>query len=83
MDDAMVEAAAYVLQSGSSGHETVVIRAIADEDRKAAVGELSTAIRQGGNDHRLFYAQRESFNSLPDSPFVYWVSGKTIRQGPL
>ena len=79
MDDAMVEAAAYVLERGSQSNETVVIRSIADEDRKAATDTCAAAIRRGGEDHRIFLGQAKTFASLPDSPFVYWVRSETIR----
>jgi hypothetical protein len=80
MDDAMVEAAAYVLERGSSRPETLVIRAIADEDRKAAVEASATATRQGLRDRHLFLGQRDTFDLLPGSPFVYWVGSETIRK---
>lgn len=80
MDDAMVEAAAYVLERGFRSHDTTVIRAIADEDRKMAVDTCAAAIRVGNGDPRLFRGQRETFNLLPDSPFVYWVDSETIQR---
>jgi hypothetical protein len=80
MDDAMVEAAAYVLERDSRNHETLVIRAIADEDRKATADTCAAAIRDGRHDPRLFRGRQETFSLLPDSPFVYWVTSQTIQR---
>jgi hypothetical protein len=80
MDDAMVEAAAYVLERGASHPTTNVIRAIADEDRHQAVDVCVATYRKGETDARLFKAEKKTFDLLPDSPFVYWVDAGTIKQ---
>lgn len=80
MDDALVEAAAYVLERGAVRPTTQVIRAIADEDRHQALDTCVVAHRQGRAESRLFQAERKTFDLLPDSPFVYWVDNRTIQQ---
>jgi hypothetical protein len=80
MDDAMVEAAAYVLERGGEGAATTVIRAIADQDRKRALDDCVGAYRSGHTDSRVFEGERRTFRLLPGSPFVYWVSSQTIQQ---
>lgn len=80
MDDAMVEAAAYVLECGAENSTTKVIRAIADEDRQKALDACSRAHRQGTPDARLFDAEKATFELLPDAPFVYWANAETLRK---
>jgi hypothetical protein len=80
MDDAMVEAAGYVLERGRRGRRSMVIRAIADEGRRQAVNECVAAHRAERRDGRVFQAERKAFKLLPDSPFVYWVDSTTIGQ---
>lgn len=80
MDDAMVEAAAYVLERGGSHPTTNVIRAIADENRHQALDVCVATHRKGGTDARLFKAEKRTFDLLPDSPFVYWVNADTVKR---
>lgn len=80
MDDAMVEAAAYVLERGTAHPTTNVIRAIADSNRNEALDVCVATHRKGETDARLFKAEKKTFDLLPDSPFVYWVDASTIKQ---
>ena len=80
MDDAMVEAAAYVLERGASHPTAKVIRAIADENRQQALEVCTVNHRKGETDERLFQAEKKTIDLLPDSPFVYWVESGTIRK---
>ena len=80
MDDAMVEAAAYVLEAGWKASATPVIRAIADDNRAGALEACVAAYRSALPDPRLFIGDRKAFSLLPDSPFVYWVDIDTIKQ---
>ncbi len=80
MDDAMVEAAAYVLEHGAANPTTNVIRAIADENRHQALDVCVATHRKGETDTRLFKAEKKTFDLLPDSPFVYWVDAGTIKR---
>jgi len=79
MDDAMVEAAAYVLERGAAHPTTNVIRAIADENRHLALNECVLSHRLGSTDSRIFQAEKKTFDLLPGSPFVYWVDTELIE----
>lgn len=78
MDNAMVEAAAYILKAGAAGEDTTVIRAITAANRELAIETSLAAWRAGREDPRLFAATRKAFSLLPDSPFVYWVDAATL-----
>lgn len=80
MDDAMVEAAAYILEKSQPNHTITVSRAIADPDRKAMLDACIDSYRRTVPHSRLFFADPKYFHLLPDSPFVYWLQGQTIRQ---
>lgn len=80
MDDAMVEAAAYVLERGATNGKTKVIRAIADDNRREAMAASVAAFRNGTKDARLFEVETNTFDLLPNSPFVYWVDSYTAKQ---
>jgi hypothetical protein len=80
MDDAMVEAAAYVLEKAQSRTRMTVFRAIADAGRQVALESCLEAHREGKPESRLFLADQETFHLLPDSPFVYWIPGSLIEK---
>ena len=80
MDDAMVEAAAYILENTLPTSSMTVFRAIADADRQHALHTSLEAYQAGQLEYRLFITNQHVFDLLPDSPFVYWIDGKTIQQ---
>uniref|UniRef100_UPI0035B2F397 BREX-1 system adenine-specific DNA-methyltransferase PglX n=1 Tax=Accumulibacter sp. TaxID=2053492 RepID=UPI0035B2F397 len=80
MDDAMVEAAAYVLERGAVSPTISVIRAIADNDRQQAIEACVASYRLGAAEPRLFNAESKTFSLLPDAPFVYWANAETLRR---
>jgi len=80
MDDAMVEAAAYVLEKTSPTSNMTVFRAIADADRQRALEACLDAHQTGKSESRLFISYQQTFDLLPDSPFIYWINDETIRQ---
>ena len=57
-----------------------VFRAIADEDRQHSLNNCLGAYRRGESEHRLFITNQQTFNLLPDAPFVYWIDAETISQ---
>jgi len=79
MDDAMVEAAAYVLRSGPRRPASIVIRAIADDNRQDALQTCVAAYRSGHKNERIFETDVSTFDALPDSPFAYWVDKDTVQ----
>ena len=78
MDDAMVEAAAYVIKKGRSPTKTAFLRAIADSDRMRTIESCVDAIRANQDNPRVFFADQKAFKRLPDAPFVYWVDAEAI-----
>ena len=80
MDDAMVEAAAYVLENTAPTSSMMAFRAIADADRQQALETCLNATEAGEPDQRLFLAHQRTFDLLPNAPFVYWIDAATIRQ---
>lgn len=76
MEQALVEAAAYVLGNTSAGPEqqTTFIRLLRDTNRAS---ELSTAVkahRRGEWNNRIFEASQEELGTIPGSPVAYWIS---------
>ena len=79
MDDAMVEAAAYVLERSAPTSKTAVFRSIAEDDRQKVIECCIDAYKNGTPDPRLFIVDQASFNLLPNAPFVYWIDGDIIK----
>lgn len=80
MDDAMVEASAYVLENTIPTSSMAVFRAIADADRQDALQACLNAYQAELPEHRLFIASQQTFDLLPDSPFVYWINDDAISR---
>jgi hypothetical protein len=76
MDDAMVEAAAYVLlkDETESSVPTTFLRLLNDKDKAEHLPASCTAFRTGENDSRTFKVNSDSFLAVPGAPFAYWVS---------
>ncbi len=81
MEQAMVEAAAYVLAARPSSEPRSVpfLRLLLEEDRHAALGAVTASARNGEEDHRLFRVNVSDFAALPDSPIAYWVDRETVE----
>ena len=80
MDAAMVEAAAYVLESGPPPQEMAVIRAIADKERQSVLSLCVDCIAEAKAEHRLFRLHQSRFALAPNSAFTYWVSDNILRK---
>ncbi len=80
MDDAMVEAAAYVMQRGQCRAPSTIVRAIAEPNRKMVLDEVISSIKIGNVEDRLFAINQNIFKHIEGSPFVYWVQAETIRK---
>ncbi len=74
MDNAMVEAAAYVMERTKPINIIPFFRAIVEHDRKSIINSCVKAFNSGCSDNHLFLVNQEIFKNLPDSPFVYWVT---------
>jgi hypothetical protein len=53
---------------------TVFLRLLADKDKAIALQVVSSAVRDGLADSRLFEVRPDSFDAVPGKPFAYWVS---------
>ena len=74
MDNAMVEAAAYILERSRPAAMTPFIRAINERDCEAIVRDSIAAINSATPDPHLFLARQDTFRKLANTPFVYWTA---------
>ncbi|SLM27561.1 conserved hypothetical protein [Desulfamplus magnetovallimortis] len=88
MDDAMVEAAAYVLVKQSdktaaktddqppvkTSVKTSFLRLLANKDKAENLPASCDAFRYGKDGNRVFQVASDSFLAVPGAPFAYWVS---------
>jgi hypothetical protein len=81
MEQALVEAAAYVIGPGSplDTHETTFIRLLKDPDRAKGLSAAISADRAGVDDQRIFAVRPSDFNAIPRAPVAYWMS-QSIRR---
>lgn len=81
MEQAMVEAAAYVLgrRRRSQASSSVFIRAVAAEDRGESVASTVRDLRHGGRSPAAFRPDLDKFGQLSGSPVAYWVDPETVR----
>lgn len=73
MDEAMVEAAAYILERSRPTVLIPFIRAIAEPDRLAVVRDCISAINVASSELHLFLTRQDTFRKLAGVPFVYWM----------
>lgn len=73
MDNAMVEAAAYILERSRPNAMIPFIRAIAEQDHEAIIRDSIFAINSGVSESHLLLARQDTFRKLADAPFVYWT----------
>ena len=78
MDNAMVEAAAYVIERARPVNTIPFFRAIIERDRESVINSCVKAFNSGCSDSHLLLANQEAFTRLPDSPFVYWVTEEDL-----
>jgi len=81
MEEALVEAAAYVLspERPDRDHAGVYIRLLRDTDRPTGLANAVAADRQGDRDRRVFRVAGKSFAAVPGTPMAYWM-GESIRR---
>jgi len=81
MEQAMVEAAAYVIGRGKppSDHEGTFVRLLKDVDRGAALREAIGADRAKLEDHRVYHVLTSDFDAIPGAPIAYWMS-RSLRR---
>ena len=77
MDDAMVEAAAYVIEKTDQGEDSKLkcLRALTAQDKGSAILEITR-----GNDHGAYFEiPISALRMSPSNSFAYWISEKTLR----
>lgn len=80
MEQALVEAAAYVLRPGATQmREAVYLRLLRERERPAALLECAEAARSLTSDSRVFRVASPEFRAIPRSPVAYWL-GTSIRK---
>jgi hypothetical protein len=81
MEEAMVEAAAYILapRKPERDHAGVYIRLLKDADRPSGLAAAVKADRLGSNDRRVFRVATADFAAIGGSPMAYWM-GDSIRR---
>ncbi len=84
MDAAVVEAAAYVLRTTDSSSRSCprpFFRLLRYQDKAAVLASALADFRNGRQANNLMYlANPQSFTSLSEAPFAYWVHLSTIAK---
>ena len=81
MEQAMVEAAAYILQAHPHERDrtAVFVRLLKDADRPAELARAIARTRQCETDHRVYRLLLSDLEAIPGSPISYWMS-PTVRR---
>ena len=81
MEQAMVEAAAYVIGPGelNSEDEAIFIRLLKDSDRIAGLARAAQANRMGISDGRIYRVRLSDLELIPGSPAAYWMNSSVRR----
>jgi hypothetical protein len=81
MEQALVEAAAYVIDArrAQPNDTATFVRLLKENDRSRSLRDAAEACRARSNDDRLFRVGNQELASVPGSPFAYWT-GPSIRR---
>ena len=81
MEQALVEAAAYVIGPGRplDSHRSTFIRLLKDSDRADALAATLRASRAGASDRRIFAVSPSDFDAIPRAPVAYWMTPSLRR----
>lgn len=79
MEQALVEAAAYVLQNRPSQGTGSFIRLLKETDRPLAIREATFNARSGAADQRVFAIPLTDLHAIPGAPVAYWMSDSVRR----
>jgi hypothetical protein len=77
MEQAMVEAAAYVIGKDPRQLSSSFVRAVAADNKPEA---LSLAISQAETSPNVFKRDPRSFEALPSEPVVYWIDRPLVEK---
>lgn len=80
MDQAMVEAAAYVLgkRRRQRASTSVFIRAMTANGRAGILTKAIAAVSNGAGDKAVFYPDLDALEALSGQPIAYWATPETI-----
>ena len=73
MDQALVEAAAYVVRNRSSTGSARILRLLKATDRPEAIGALSAASRAEREHPDVFDVRLADLMKVPRAPLAYWI----------
>lgn len=76
--DALVETAAYVIQSGPSLRDADFLRAVADADKEAAVLRWVIATKKGEQSTGRFTRTLDTFTRLPSYRIAFWMPRRIL-----
>ncbi len=79
MEQALVEAAAYVLRNNARPGTGVFLRLLREINRPTALEEAIRNHRGGKVDIRVFPVELQNFDVIPGSPLAYWISNSIRR----
>lgn len=79
MDDAAVEAAAYVLRRDRPSGSTLFFRLLGSNDLAAELEGTIADYKRQEPSSRIFELDVKSCRELPDGPIVYWVHSDELR----
>lgn len=79
MEQALVEAAAYVLRNDRPEGSGTFIRLLKDTDRPAALAQATGNRRASITDERVFTIELHDLHAIPGSPLAYWMSDSIRR----
>jgi hypothetical protein len=76
MEQALVEAAAYVVGASSpdAGQHATFIRLLRESNRPAALQDAIYSARRGDPDKRVFTLDLDDIHVVPGSPVAYWMA---------
>ncbi len=74
MEQAMVEAAAYVVGHSREKAHAVFLRLVRDTDRGAALAEVMAHVTSGEVDNRVYHVELAQLEKLPRKAIAYWLA---------
>ena len=79
MDGAVVEAAAYVIQSEASSIPSLCIRALGKKESELLIKSSIAKIQKGTLPTEVYAINPFSFSAVPGSPLAYWVAKRVLQ----
>ena len=80
MDDAMVRAAVYVMDSDTKSILTPFFRLIGDENKSQSLLSLCDCLTQSKPNSKLYFANQRDFVNVGEGSLAYWLPRKTIKR---